>query len=302
MTRPIQHRLSRLRKRVRAAGTMCTLLLATTAYSESITLETYEDCKNAFKRLNTAQQSHNSEYGIDNTNNPIHFTSWNIQKASQSGIKTDLQHLAGKSNFLILQEAPDIPWIRALKHYNNFAPGYIVGDTTTGVMVLGDTPQLLSCVFTHKEPWLRSPKASSISVFELENGQKLAIANIHSINFTFGVKLYEQQLSNITQLLTLHHGPIVLSGDFNTWKRKRGQILKQNTEALGLREVHFETDFRSQVFGHVLDRFYIRNIHLEASQTEHYHSSDHNPLQVTLRLDSSPKHTLEGSNNAQHSP
>jgi len=47
--------------------------------------------------------------------------------------------------------------------------------------------------------------------------------NIHSINFSFGVNHMQKQLRQAAIVIEHHDGPVLLSGDFNTWRGRRPQ-------------------------------------------------------------------------------
>lgn len=236
------------------------------------------ECKQAFERINQQPIT------ATPTATTLRLLSWNIQKAGDPKLRFDLQQLATATDILILQEAPDLPWIRDLKPVAVFAPGYQTRDNRTGVMVVGEPTLAFHCLFTHREPWLRTPKASSITVFSLPGGRTIAIANIHSINFTLGTGDFRKQLNAMVDVLEHYSGPLVFAGDFNTWSGPRAAVVATEMERLGLSEVPFEQDFRAQVMGNRLDHCFIRGAALKASQTRQFSSSDHNPLLVELTI------------------
>ncbi|NMU84205.1 hypothetical protein HKB16_15060, partial [Vibrio parahaemolyticus] len=81
--------------------------------------------------------------------------------------------------------------------------------------------------YTSKEPWLRLPKSALYSQYHLSNGEKLAVVNVHAINFTVGTKEYVSQLTALEMLLKHHVGPILFAGDFNSWSESRVNAMRQ---------------------------------------------------------------------------
>ena len=69
----------------------------------------------------------------------------------------------------------------------SFAQGYQRDQLSTGVMTASRIAPLAQCSLTHYEPWLKSPKATSITEYALQGTDNtLLVVNVHLINFTFG--------------------------------------------------------------------------------------------------------------------
>lgn len=225
---------------------------------------------------------------IETTTLPIEETvrvlSWNIRKASHKQLREDLTTLSGDADLIVLQEAIDLPWLHQLKPSSHFSPGYATSSKRTGLMLLGDEPWLFSCIFSHREPWLRTPKASSITALKLPNGAVLLAGNIHAVNFVWSLKVYRAQLENIVNIMQAYTGPMFLSGDFNTWRAARASLLQKMMATLHFSEVDFASDFRTRVFGLALDRVFTRGVQVTTSSTRIFESSDHNPLFVTFTV------------------
>ncbi len=217
---------------------------------------------------------------------PEHFSvlSWNIYKASHPQLLPDLQNFAHQANFLLLQEAYDDPQFAVLKPYSQFAPGYRSYRQQTGLTVLSDWPTQFNCRFYQREPWLRTPKASSVSSYATANGNSLLVINMHGINFTLGTSDYEEQLTRLTDLATLHTGPIIFAGDFNTWSDQRWQLVHDALIGLGMQRVSFSPDHRTTAFGLALDHVWVRGVIVTDAQTLERTSSDHNPLLVSVYI------------------
>jgi endonuclease/exonuclease/phosphatase (EEP) superfamily protein YafD len=112
----------------------------------------------------------------------------------------------------------------------------------------------------------------------------MLVVNIHAINFTFGIVAFGEQLERIRPLLAAHPGPMILSGDFNTWRRRRSDILDAFANDFNLTPVEFDDDHRKMFFGQPLDHIYVRGLRIGESDTRQLNSSDHNPLLVEFRL------------------
>ena len=66
--------------------------------------------------------------------------------------------------------------------------------------------------------------------------------NIHALNFSLDLAGYAGQLDALLGGADAHPGPVLFSGDFNTWNRWRMDLLLRKAEAAGLRRVAFEAE------------------------------------------------------------
>ncbi|MGP1958480.1 MAG: hypothetical protein ACTS7E_00255 [Arsenophonus sp. NC-CH8-MAG3] len=76
-------------------------------------------------------------------------------------------------------------------------PAIILLQYTYGVMTLAKSNPIYCCPLREKEPLLRLMKSALITVYQLHNGRNLTIINIHTVNFSFEVDIYSQQLRNV---------------------------------------------------------------------------------------------------------
>lgn len=208
--------------------------------------------------------------------------SWNVKKGQHASWRHDLARLGADKNLILIQEAslgPDLlDALEPTAHWA-FAPGYRTRDSATGVMTLSTTPPITQCNLQAVEPWLRTPKATSITEFGLTGtAATLVVANIHAVNFSVGVAEFRQQFEALRTALAAHTGPIILSGDFNTWRVARLEILGEVTRDLGLEPIDFDDDQRTLVFGLPLDHLFVRGLSVQGSATQTVRTSDHNPL------------------------
>lgn len=217
----------------------------------------------------------------------VDILSWNIQKASHSGWAQDLAELAGGVNLAFIQEASvqaRIPRVLA-GLYQAFARGYSTTEDETGVMTLSSSSPSLDCQFTSWEPWLGTPKATSVTEFPLAGRtDRLLAINLHAVNFALGLDDFRRQFQSLVDLLARHEGPVILAGDLNTWSQERQALVDTFTSEFGLTPVAFNPDLRSTVFGRALDHIYVRGMHTVAARVVPVATSDHNPLLVRLAL------------------
>ena len=216
----------------------------------------------------------------------ISLFNWNVHKTRERRWREDFDSFASNADLVLFQEASlreeTIAEIDSSRHWS-FAPGYRKWGEVTGVMTLSGVKPLTQCSFVHSEPWLRSPKATSITEYGLtDTDQTLVVINVHAVNFSFGTGAFEKQFEQIRQVLEYHDGPVILSGDLNTWREKRVQIVRELAASLELTEVTFKDDHRVQFFGNTLDHIYIRGLRALDTNTKIVKTSDHNPMTAVL--------------------
>ncbi|MFM7448814.1 MAG: endonuclease/exonuclease/phosphatase family protein [Leptolyngbyaceae cyanobacterium] len=143
----------------------------------------------------------------------------------------------------------------------------------------------------HREPILDTPKVTLITEYALSwSHQTLLAANIHGINFVRTAK-FQAQLEQLEMQLMHHDGPILLSGDFNTWNPKRMSCLLAMTQRLGLSAVEFAWDSHLQLkrflLSDPLDHIFYRGMEPRSGSADvliNCEASDHKPMVVELQL------------------
>lgn len=217
----------------------------------------------------------------------IHVLSWNIAKGRHPHWQQDLTHLTQVADLALIQEArlennmhqvmADCCWA--------FAPGYRRQNLTTGVMTISRAETINHSQHSHREPLIRLPKAALITEYRLQqHAHTLLVANVHAINFTPGTGHFSRQLHAVGQALATHKGPLIVCGDFNTWRGKRVRVLSELINQLGLEAITFEQDHRRHSFGFALDHIFYRGLRPRDGQVKRVHSSDHNPISAVLGL------------------
>lgn len=263
---------------------ICTATIANAASSEqhpsiSDTAYTPAQC-NKLLRVNRLH-TYSSRYIMAKQ---FKLLTWNIYKAQNRGLFTDLSKLNEQVDLILLQEAIEEPRLVKLKPYQRFSPGYKSGDTQTGVMTLSRWPATAHCTLTHEEPWLRTPKATNITEYAVSGNVRLLSVNMHGINFTLGTKAYKKQLQDSLNVMMRHHGPIIFAGDLNAWSDARQQLIINSLTKLGLTEARYLDDKRTKTFGFALDQIWTRGVSISKISVKQYESSDHNPILVTLEI------------------
>lgn len=218
----------------------------------------------------------------------LDLLSWNIHKGTGPGWREDLKEMAEEAELVLLQEALLVEEMKkpsGESGFWSFSPGYQDDSYRSGVMTASPVSPDLVCSFQTIEPWLNTPKAASILRFPIQDSREsILLVNMHSINFALGMEEFSGQIDSVFRVLEAHPGPVVLSGDFNTWKDTRLELLNDIVARLGLTVVEFAPDQRTQWFGNYLDYIFVRGFEIKKAGTPQVTSSDHNPLMVRLVL------------------
>ena len=216
----------------------------------------------------------------------LEILSWNIQKASNLGWAEDLASFSDGVDLAFIQEASlqaQISQVIPRDLYEAFAAGYTTANQETGVMTLSASSPSVHCNLTSWEPWLGTPKATSITEYPLQDrDDRLLTINLHAVNFALGLEDFQAQFRALTDVLSRHQGPVILAGDLNTWSNDRQSLVDEFMLKHGLGPVAFEPDLRTTAFGRALDHIYVRGMQAQFARVIPVTSSDHNPLRVRL--------------------
>lgn len=218
----------------------------------------------------------------------IGLVNWNVKKTSLPDWRRDYRQLTRGKDLILIQEASlradtvnDLP---AAPHWS-FAPGYRAAGAVTGVLTLSRVAPLARCSFVTTEPLLRTPKATSVTEFRLAGRtDTLLVVNVHAVNFSLGLGAYKRQFGQIAGVIEGHTGPVILSGDLNTWRDGRLATVEALAAAFDLEALEYGDDRRSLFFGRPLDHIYVRGLSGGPVQATPVRSSDHNPLSVMLSM------------------
>jgi endonuclease/exonuclease/phosphatase (EEP) superfamily protein YafD len=211
---------------------------------------------------------------------------WNIQKGRNAGWANDLQQMHSAADLLIVQEAsPTLDaWDElAPTHFRSFAEGFGIRRSVTGALTLSSAEPLTECSLVALEPWFGTRKATLVTEYALsDSDETLLVLNIHSVNFSFGVRHMREQLEEAATVIAAHEGPVLFSGDFNTWRGRRAEVVEEIAGELGLTALEYDDDHRKRMFGWALDHIYVRGLYAEHATSTELESSDHNPMLVRL--------------------
>ena len=222
----------------------------------------------------------------------INLLVWNIQKARRRNWFADFSDLCHGQNLVILQEAVansahdsyfenshTFEWMMA-RSFRNRHTGIETG-VKTGATARSINP---SSIFSpHREPLLKTSKLVLSTRYRLaDSDQLLLVLNVHAVNFV-SLKKYLSQLDQLRDELATHPGPVILAGDFNTWRPKRYQQFEKIALQAGLEEAVMERNTRLQHLNQHLDHVYFRDLMLtEIRSLDQITSSDHFPISVTF--------------------
>ena len=133
------------------------------------------------------------------------------------------------------------------------------------------------------EPIIKTPKIILETAYKIQTNETVRVVNVHMINFV-KVKKFLAQMSQVEEALGKDEAPLILSGDFNTWNRKRMRILKQLTEQYALKDVAFQgKQHHIKPLAYPLDHVFYRKLRLRKAEVlVQVDSSDHKPLLVTF--------------------
>ena len=242
------------------------------------------DCKTSLVKSVVAEVA---QSGFSPSN--ITLLSWNIYKQSRDNWFSDFQRFSHDKDLLILQEAHMDKTLDAVLTDSAFhwlmTTAFYYQANATGVLTATRTPSRQHCALYTQEPWIRVPKSILVSTYPLAGkAQRLLVANVHGINFSLGLDTYRAQFRSLAKVLRQHRGPIILAGDFNSWREDRELILDELSKEFSLRQVGYENHYRTTIFGSPIDHIYYRGLELVETASPNVSSSDHNPLLVTFKF------------------
>ena len=139
------------------------------------------------------------------------------------------------------------------------------------------------CLTRTRELGLTTYKTALITHHPLSNGQILTHVNIHALNFV-GTQTFKKELNFLWNWIVNQTGPMIISGDFNTWNTTRLKHLDKITKTLNLKAVQFP-DSRpiKTLLKQPLDHIFYRQLTLKNAHALSVPKiSDHNPLIATF--------------------
>ena len=249
-----------------------------------------------FLRLQELTIDKNNSIQTEINSNSIKVLSWNIAKQNYNKtwlkdfstiIETYQPNLIFLQEFSLKLEADKLE--KWLKMNWTFAPNFvdIHHQSYSGIFTAATISPVTKKVITTKdyEPIVRTPKISLVTEYLLsDKSTTLLTINSHLINFV-DLNKFKIQLNELELALSTHQGPLIFSGDFNTWSQKRAVILNQVTTQLGLTPVifapHEQEKIKRFLLSPPLDHIFYRNLSVKkasAKVLDQICSSDHKPL------------------------
>ncbi|MDJ0618713.1 MAG: endonuclease/exonuclease/phosphatase family protein [Calothrix sp. MO_192.B10] len=221
---------------------------------------------------NIAKNNHNANWQKD-------FL-WIVEKYAPDIIFLQEVRLCSKDRHM--GQISDMNW--------NFAPNFVdtYKHTYFGVLTAAKSKCIAreSMVSIHSEPITKTPKISLLSEYSLSSIHNLLTINTHMINFV-NLSKFKAQIQELESRIALHQGPIILSGDFNTWNYSRWYLLNQMTDKLGLIKAAFSPQDNNKIkrflLSPPLDYIFYRGLTEKpsfAQVIDHISSSDHKPMVV----------------------
>ncbi len=221
----------------------------------------------------------------------IAFLNWNIYKGNGENWQRDLSGFAQSHDLMTIQEAMLDEELTALLERHDFNwvmnTAFHFNGVAAGVMTVAGADAVYSCGFMVEEPLIQIPKSTLVSYYTIEGSKKrLLVANIHGINFTFGVSVYRQQMERLYDAIKHHDGPMIVAGDFNSWSENRMSEVSELINKLSLSNIEYPVNNKTHVFGNAIDHVFYRQLELVSNKVLQVSSSDHNPISVNFRLKS----------------
>jgi endonuclease/exonuclease/phosphatase (EEP) superfamily protein YafD len=220
---------------------------------------------------------------------PFKLLNWNIYKQQKENWGSRLKEWAKNVDFITLQEAKLSPELIKFSHQEklfylqNYAFKY--NNFVYGVNTLSKVAPISVCGSAYKEPWIWVPKTGIASTYPIiGRTDLLLLINLHGVNFTITEQPLQAQFSPYFSLITQHAGPIIFSGDFNTWSDIRLATIEKSLMQLGFSEVSFDDDKRLTVFGLAVDHIYFRGLRVIEAKSLVTDASDHSSQLITFDL------------------
>lgn len=222
----------------------------------------------------------------------ISVLNWNIYKGDKLTFKPWFLTLAAGKDILIIQEMYLTTAIKTISATTNklhfMATSFIDGDgIRTGVMTSAKVPakRIEFQVSEKTEPVVNTPKVGLMTEYPIKGTDKtLLVVNIHAINFVEN-KWFYKQIDQLFAKIDEHAGPVIFSGDFNTWNKNRYYMLDQYCRLRGFLQATFLPDTRMTFNGNPLDHvIYSPDLEVQESKVHgNVDGSDHKPMTVKFR-------------------
>ncbi|WP_345990041.1 endonuclease/exonuclease/phosphatase family protein [Sulfurimonas sp. HSL1-2] len=234
-------------------------------------------------------------YRSEAAGSPLPYTfsllSWNVHKEmGRSPFDKTLQSLlaTGSPELILFQEAV------LDAHTSDHFPGYNVSAAINidlrhrqyGVLTAARCPihDTVGLKTNRREMHIATRKSMLITTHPFEDGSELTAVNLHAINFV-SAAVFVEEIERLRVALLQRTGALIVTGDFNTWSRKRMEYLEHFAAAVGLLPAAYLNGHHiKQRFSKPLDHLYYRDVTLLAAEAvDTGRVSDHNPILATFK-------------------
>lgn len=244
-------------------------------------------CSRHAVRTSSERRAENPAHALDPES--IRVLTWNIHKEDDQGWQRDLGTFVQGNDIVLLQEVVLHEPLRRVVEDAGLqwvmASSFLYGGNDIGVLTAARATPYANCTERVVEPLLRIPKSAVVSWFDVRGTKaKLAVVNIHAINFSLSLGAYRAQFEALADALVAHEGPIIFAGDLNTWTDSRKEAVDAAAKRLQLTPIQFKTDKRTLFLGKQLDHLFVRGLEVIEAEAIEVKSSDHNPVAATLRV------------------
>ena len=222
---------------------------------------------------------------------PFSLICWNLHKIDFSQLQPrNIEQLLGIEDMhvLSLQEA------RVQKDQSHcfglpfmMSPNIQTRSNTFGAITASAYQQKTHHQFItrSRELGFTTHKSAITTQFLLTDNSTLTHVNIHAINFV-PLMIFKRELQLLLKSIQSIEGPLILSGDFNTWNKARVKVLNKSTQKLGLTQVKFDDQKPIKTLNRQpLDHVFYRGLKLLDSRAINVPKiSDHNPIIAQFTL------------------
>lgn len=217
--------------------------------------------------------------------------SWNVHKemgrrAFEAAFASLLHRWCAE--LVLLQEAVLDRWTPSRFPGYNYAAAVNINlhYKQYGVLTASLCPiqDVLSLKTNRREMHIATKKSLLVTSHPFQDGSTLSVVNLHAINFV-PAAIFLEEIERLTAMLQQRVGAMIVSGDFNTWSRKRLDYLEHFARAIDLEPAVFENSRHIKTrFAKPLDHLYYRGLTLESAEAvDTKNVSDHNPILATFR-------------------
>lgn len=131
----------------------------------------------------------------------------------------------------------------------------------------------------HRELHFATKKSLLIATHTLGDGRTLTTVNLHAINFV-SANIFIEEINRLVETLRSRSGPMIVTGDFNTWNTKRMEYVDGFAMTINLTPAKIDNyQHIKRRFTKPLDHLYYRELTLKrAEAVDTQRVSDHNPI------------------------